>query len=177
MYTDRYAERKPGLDKSQSYWPCMTMQGIKASLKNKVTDQFHEAWLPCVNSFFLFSLLLSFLGWSLGVQGSSMFTSLPGLLRPTQEGAQGGAPSAIHAGACGLREWRKSLVLGLYWLSMWTKEYQPLSLLCFLNCKILSLSLYLSYHNVHASDTLDPTGAGPQYLPVHCFSWCTLHIS
>ena len=30
-----------------------------------------------------------------------MSTYLPGLLRPTQEGAQGGAPSTIQAGACG----------------------------------------------------------------------------
>ena len=32
----------------------------------------------------------------------TMSTYLPWLLRTTQEGAQGGAPSAIQAGACGL---------------------------------------------------------------------------
>ena len=30
-----------------------------------------------------------------------MSTYLPGLLRPTREGAQGGAPSTIQAGTCG----------------------------------------------------------------------------
>ena len=32
----------------------------------------------------------------------SMSTYLPRLLRPTQEGAQGRAPSAVQAGICGL---------------------------------------------------------------------------
>ena len=30
-----------------------------------------------------------------------MYTCLPGLLRPTQEGAQGGPPSTIQVGTCG----------------------------------------------------------------------------
>ena len=34
------------------------------------------------------SQFTSFSGWFLGMQGSSVFTSLPGLLGPTQEGAQ-----------------------------------------------------------------------------------------
>ena len=44
----------------------------------------------------------------------TMSTYLPWLLRPTREGAQGGAPSAIQAGTGGLRRWRKFLVLRLY---------------------------------------------------------------
>ena len=62
-----------------------------------------ESWSPLVVlSFSLFS------GWLPGVQGSSEFTSLPRLLRPTREGARGGAPSTIQEGACGLREQCKS---------------------------------------------------------------------
>ena len=44
-------------------------------------------------------------------------TYLPWLLRPMQEGAQGGAPSAIQAGAGGLCRRCKFLVLELYWFS------------------------------------------------------------
>ena len=36
------------------------------------------------------------------MQRSSVFTSLPGLLKPTWEGAQGGTSSAIQADSCGL---------------------------------------------------------------------------
>ena len=56
-------------------------------------------WPPL--SYFI-SLFTSFSGWSLGVQRSSVFTSLPGLLKPTWEGAQGGTSSAIQADSCGL---------------------------------------------------------------------------
>ena len=41
-------------------------------------------------------------------------TYLPWLLRPMREGAQGGAPSAIQAGAGGLRTQCKFLVLEIY---------------------------------------------------------------
>ena len=44
-------------------------------------------------------------------------TNFPWLLRPTREGAQGGAPSAIQVGAGGLRRWCKFLVLEFYWYS------------------------------------------------------------
>ena len=43
-----------------------------------------------------------------------MSTYLSRLLRPTGEGAQGGAPSTIQAGASGLCRWCKFLVLRLY---------------------------------------------------------------
>ena len=39
-----------------------------------------------------------------------MYTYLPWFLRPTREGAQGGVPSTIQAGAGGLREQSKPLV-------------------------------------------------------------------
>ena len=52
----------------------------------------HKLGLPHVNSFSLSpSPSLPFSGWSLGTQRLSVFNFLPGLLRPTQEGAQGGA--------------------------------------------------------------------------------------
>ena len=38
----------------------------------------------------------------IGAWGSSVTTYLPGLLRPTREGTQGGAPSAIQEGTYGL---------------------------------------------------------------------------
>ena len=58
-------------------------------------------------SFFLVSFSLLFFsvlpsGQIIGAQGPSETTYLPRLLRPTREGAQGGAPSAIREGTCGL---------------------------------------------------------------------------
>ena len=70
--------------------------------------QFHESLVPSCQ--FFLSLLLSFAGWSPGAQELAAFSFLPGLLRSTCERALGGAPSAIQAGACGLREQCKSLV-------------------------------------------------------------------
>ena len=66
-------------------WLCIfhfvqcTTQGIKAPSENTVMGLAHWSLVsPC--PFFL-SLLLSFSGWSLGAQGPSMFTYLPGLLK------------------------------------------------------------------------------------------------
>ena len=72
-------------------------KGIKVLLKNKVSGaSFTEAaWSPRV--FFIF-----WLNSHLGRGGSPMSTYLPWLLRPTQRGAQGGAPSTIQTGASGL---------------------------------------------------------------------------
>ena len=69
-----------------------------------------KAWSPSVIlSCFLFLLFFSVLpsGHLIGVWGSSGTTYLPGLLRPTREGTQGGAPSAIREGACGLHSQSK----------------------------------------------------------------------
>ena len=64
-----------------------------------------QAWSPrFVLSCFLFLLFSSDLpsGHLIGAWGSSGTTYLPGLLRPTREGTQGGAPSTIREGAWGL---------------------------------------------------------------------------
>ena len=66
------------------------------------------------------SLSFSYSGWFHWAQGLSAFTFLPGLLRPTREGAQGGAPSAIREGACSLREQSKSHAGAL--LAFWINQ-------------------------------------------------------
>ena len=75
-------------------------------------DQFLERLIPPCRSFF--PLLAEFPS---GAWRLALSTYLPWLLRPTQEGAQGRAPSAIQAGASGLRRWCKLLVLEFYWFS------------------------------------------------------------
>ena len=80
----------------------------------------HKLGLPRVNSLSLFLPLPPSLfqaEFPSGVWRLTVSTYLPWLLRPTQEGAQGGAPSAIQAGAGGLRRQCKFLVLELYWFS------------------------------------------------------------
>ena len=63
----------------------------------------HKLGLSRVDSLFLSpSPSLSFSGRSLGTRRLLVPTYLPGLLRPTRKGAQGGAPSAIQVGVCGL---------------------------------------------------------------------------
>ena len=63
----------------------------------------------------VWSFLSSFLAeFPSGVWRVAMSTNLSWLLRPTREGAQGGAPSAIQAGASGLCRWCKFIVLRLY---------------------------------------------------------------
>ena len=77
-------------------------------------NQFLERLIPpCLSV--LFSVFLA--EFPSGAWMLAMSTYLPGLLRPTREGAQGGAPSAIQAGAGGLRKRCKFLVLELYWFS------------------------------------------------------------
>ena len=63
----------------------------------------HKLGLPCVDSLSLFlSLPPSPFQADPLERRLSMSTYLPHLLRPTREGAQGRAPSAIQAGTCGL---------------------------------------------------------------------------
>ena len=108
MYTERFAERKLGLDKGQGCWPCITWYYPLISVYNQKYKKlswtikdgpisrtgFLEIWLPpCRLSLFL-SPSLSFSGWFLGTWRLSVSTYLPGVLRPTREGAQGGAPSS-----------------------------------------------------------------------------------
>ena len=112
-------KRKPGLDKDQrllilhDFTPPIILYAqlkvYKLPLKIKLWALL-KAWSPrVVLSCFLFLLFSSDLpsGHLIGVQGSSGTTYLPGLLRPTGEGAQGGAPSAIREGACGLHSQSK----------------------------------------------------------------------
>ena len=114
------------------------------------------------------SLSFSYSGWFHGAQGLCAFTFLPGLLRPTREGAQGGAPSSIREGACGLREQSKSCLLAfcvnqgilasfLSSISLTAKFFPCLFLL-------LSIIYLLITDAVLPRESLDPTGAGPWYM-------------
>ena len=86
-----------------------------------------------VPAFLSFSSL-SFQAKIIGAQGSSGTTYLPGLLRPTREGAQGGAPSAIREGACGLRSQSKFGVTNFIDFPHKPVINEPLkSLLCYSN--------------------------------------------
>ena len=88
---------------------------MKVDLENKETDQFLERWFPPCGLFSFSSFLAEFPS---GAWRLAMYTYLPWLLRPTQEGAHGREPSAIQVGAGGLRRWCKLLVSEFYWLSM-----------------------------------------------------------
>ena len=77
--------------------------------------QFLERLIPLCHSF-LFSVFLA--EFPSGAWRLTMYTYLSWLLRPTRKGTQGGAPSAVQAGAGGLRRWYKLLVLEFYWFSM-----------------------------------------------------------
>ena len=121
LYTGRYAKRKPGLNKGQDCCSCINLHiplflyvqlGVyKLLLKIKLWV-WHQCLAPPCHSFLPFLAEFPSGAWRL-----AMSTYLPWLLRPTQEGAQGGAPSAIQAGVGGLRRRCKFLVLELYWFS------------------------------------------------------------
>ena len=122
LYTGRYAKRKPGLSKGQDCWPCVTLHiplflyvqlGVyKLLLKIKLWV-WHRCLAPPCRSFLPFQA-----EFPSGAQRLSVSTYLPWLLRPTREGAQGRAPSAIQAGASGLCRWCELLVSEFYWFSM-----------------------------------------------------------
>ena len=91
----------------------------------------HSFLLP-----FLSFSSLSFQAKIIGAWGSSGTTYLPGLLRPTREGAQGGAPSAIQEGACGLRSQSKFGVMNFIDFPRKPVINEPLkSLLCYSFCQ------------------------------------------
>ena len=112
VYIDRYAERKPGSNKGQGCYPCMILHLPLFSMYNlRYKSSFwKKSCRPCSPklgnpmSFFFLSLSLSFSGWLPGAQRLYEFTFLPGLLTLTQEGSQGGVPSAVREGTCGLCE-------------------------------------------------------------------------
>ena len=81
------------------------------------------------------------------MQGPSEFTFLPGLLRPTREGAQGGGTFRYLRGRLWLYIDGESLLTEALLAFYANQGIQPLSLLYSLNCKIfpyLSLHLYIS---------------------------------
>ena len=115
MCTVSLQKRKPGLDKDQrlltlhDFTPPIILYAqlkvYKLPLKIKLRALL-KAWSPMwffLVSFSSFSLLIFLQAKIIGAWRSSETTYLPGLLRPTREGAQGGAPSAIREGTCGLR--------------------------------------------------------------------------
>ena len=115
----RYAKRKPGLNKGQDCYPCITLHiplflyvqlGIYKLLWKIKLCVWHQCLAPSCRSFLPFQA-----EFPSGAQRLAMPIYLPWLLRPTREGAQGGAPSTIQAGAGGLCRWCKPLVLELYW--------------------------------------------------------------
>ena len=84
-------------------------------------------------SFSSFSLLIFLQAKIIGARRSSETTYLSGLLRPTWEGVQGEAPSAIWESTCGLHG-QNPWCHRLYWFSTWTSYNEPLkSLLCYSN--------------------------------------------
>ena len=100
LYTGMYAKRKPGLSKGQDCFPCITLHiplflyvqlGVyKLLLKIKLWV-WHRCLAPPCRSFLPFPAEFPSGAWRLTVS-----TYLPWLLRPTREGAQGRAPSAIQ---------------------------------------------------------------------------------
>ena len=97
-----------------------------------------------------------------GAQGPSVFTFLPGLLRPTREGAQGGATSAIQEGACGLREQSKSCAGALLAFCINQGISASFLFFIFLIEKFFPyLFIYPFTDTVLPRESLDPTGAGP----------------
>ena len=78
-------------------------------------DQFLERLVSPPCGLFSFSSFLA--EFPSGAWRLTMSTYLAWLLRPTLEGAQDRAPSAIQAGTSGLRRWYKLLVLEFYWFS------------------------------------------------------------
>ena len=121
LYTGRYARGKPGLNWGQDCRPCITLHiplflyvqlGVyKLPLKIKLWV-WHRCLAPPCRSF-----LPSLAEFPSGVWRLTVSTYLPWLLRPTREGAQGRAPSAIQAGAGGLHRQCKLLVSEVYWFS------------------------------------------------------------
>ena len=120
LYMERYAERKPGLDKGQDCWPCMTLHLPLFSMYNlrykssswKKSCRPGSPKLGLLVSFFpSLSLFVFRLIWS----AEAEFIFLLGLLRPSREGALclhpiERAPVAYVNSA--------SPVLRLYWLSV-----------------------------------------------------------
>ena len=124
VYTARYAERKPGLDKSQGCWRCIILYYPLISMYNQkykrlsrtikdvpVSQTSFSNWFignltpPCripLSPFLPLPPSPFQAEFPSGAWKLSESTYLPWLLRPTWEGAQGRAPSAIQVGSSGL---------------------------------------------------------------------------
>ena len=117
-------------------WLCIfryvKLRIYKHLLKIQLWGFLHKSDLPNVNSFSLSPFhSLSFSGYSLWRQRLYAFTFLPRLLRPTQEGAQGGVNSTIQVGTPVAYENRASLL-----------SWDFISYLC----KPRNISLFLSFN-------------------------------
>ena len=155
-------KRKPGFDKDQrlltlhDFTPPVILYAqlkvYKLPLKIKLWALL-KAWSPRV-VLASFSSLFFLQGDWLGAWGLSETTYLPRLLRPTWEGAQGEAPSAIWEGACGLHGLSKFSVTNF--ISFLHKPVRS-SL-----CVFLLLTILLIANAILLRESLDPTGARPR---------------
>ena len=127
-----------------------------------------KAWFPhVVLSFFLsFSLLLSFSGWSLEAQGPSVFTYLPGLLRPEWEGT-------LHLHSLGRRG-------GCLWPT-WMVQVPCLgALLAFCVNQGISASILFLFLSFLIADAIPPEGipgSNRGWTPVHSLTSSTINMS
>ena len=119
LYMGTYAKGKLGLNKGQDCCPCIALHiplflyvqlGIYKLLLKIKSWVWHQCLAPPCRFFLPFQA-----EFPSGAQRLSVSTFLPWLLRPTREGAQGRAPSAIQAGTSGLCRQCKLLVSELYW--------------------------------------------------------------
>ena len=107
VYTTKYAERKPGLDKSGLLTLHNFVLSIDLYVKSKVYKDFpdNRGWTSHWKDWFPLCLLflLYFLAeFPSEVRRLAMSTYLSWLLRSMREGAQGGALSTIQTDAGGL---------------------------------------------------------------------------
>ena len=155
-------KRKPGFDKDQrlltlhDFTPPVILYAqlkvYKLPLKIKLWALL-KAWSPRV-VLASFSSLFFLQGDWLGAWGLSETTYLPRLLRPTWEGAQGEAPSAIWEGACGLHGLSKFSVTNFI-----SFPHKPVRSSL---CVFLLLTILLIANAILLRESLDPTGARPR---------------
>ena len=143
-------------------WLCIfhfaqcTTQDIKVPSENKVTGLASPLLGLPVSFFLCFSS-----GWSPGAQRPSEFTFLPGLLRPSREGALHLHPIE-RAPVASVN--RVSPCRGFIGFLCKPRNINHFLSSMFLTVTFfisLYISLYLSHRRHHPEDTLDPTGAGP----------------
>ena len=143
-------------------WLCMILHPLLSSMHNLryISSLWKiklwallKAWSPRV-VLASFSSLFFLQGDWLGAWGLSETTYLPRLLRPTWEGAQGEAPSAIWEGACGLHGLSKFSVTNFI-----SFPHKPVRSSL---CVFLLLTILLIANAILLRESLDPTGAQPR---------------